>query len=96
MSTYRPRATAGESVAFAQDVKVKYTANQECADECRTLILQLCESVLNVHDLMTAWVSPVYSSHEIKANEQSKYKEKTTLRRPTVSPPEYCRRNRKR
>ena len=65
MSTQRPRATAVDCVAFARDVAVEYTANQECPDEYRILILKLCDSVLDVHkfhrDVMTAWVNPFYS-----------------------------------
>ncbi len=61
MSTLRPRATAADCVAFAQYVTAKYTANQECPEEYRTVILELSKSVRKVYDQdtynMIAWVT---------------------------------------
>ena len=50
MSTLRSRVTAADCVAFAQNVTVKYTANQKCLKKYRIVILELSKSVQKVYD----------------------------------------------
>ncbi len=73
MSTQRTRATAVECVAYAQGFAVEYIADQECPDRYRSIILQLCECVRNVHEyyqnVLADQVSPLYSVYQLETND---------------------------